>query len=354
MVDSKWPYIFFATNHTKSEDISMTAKTTKRIKRAGLVFVAALGLVAAGQSVAQDPKNMTISVIYGPEKPQSKIWYRFRDIVDKKLPGQFEIKVVTDGALGGEKETTEGIRLGSIQGALSTLANLSTWVPEGALFDMPFMFRDLGHVEKVMTGATGDEYKALYEAQGFKVLGFIAYGSRHVFSKKPIRVPADVKGKKMRVLQSPLHISLWKSLGANPTPVPITEAYNALQTGVVDYMDMTKSGYQALKLFEVVPYLTQTNHIWALGAMYLDKSYWDGLTADQQAVMQSAADEAIPYFNELAAGEQDASLAKTVEGGAEVVQPDVKAWQEAMAPFWASYADKVGGMKRIQAIVDVE
>ena len=89
MVDSKWPYIFFATNHTKSEDISMTAKTTKRIKRAGLVFVAALGLVAAGQSVAQDPKNMTISVIYGPEKPQSKIWYRFRDIVDKKLPGQF-------------------------------------------------------------------------------------------------------------------------------------------------------------------------------------------------------------------------------------------------------------------------
>lgn len=332
----------------------MKVKHTIWIKRAALAAVTALSMVAAGQATAQSPKNMTISVIYGPEKPQSKIWYRFRDIVEEKLPGQFEVKVVTDGALGGEKETTEGIRLGSIQGALSTLANLTTWVPEGALFDMPFMFRDLQHIEKVMSGPTGDEYKALYEAQGFKVLGFIVYGSRHVISKEPIRVPEDVDGKKMRVLQSPLHIDLWKSLGANPTPVPITEAYNALQTGVVDYMDMTKSGYHALKLFEVVPYLTETNHIWSLGAMYLGKPFWDGLTAEQQAAMQSAADEAIPYFNELAAGEQEASLAKTVEAGAEVVQPDLKKWQDSMGAFWESYADKVGGIDRIKAIVDVE
>jgi TRAP-type transport system periplasmic protein len=136
--------------------------------------------------------------------------------------------------------------------------------------------------------------------------------------------------------------------------VPITEAYNALQTGVVDYMDMTKSGYQALKLFEVVPYLTETNHIWSLGVMYLGKPYWDGLTAEQQAVLQAAADESIPYFNELAAAEQAASLARTVEGGAEVVQPDAAAWQAAMAPFWESYADKVGGMARIQSIVETQ
>ncbi len=323
-------------------------------RRFAVAAVAAAGLLATGMAAAQAPKTMTVSVIYGPEKPQSKVWYRFRDLVEEKLPGQFDVKVVTDGALGGEKETTEGIRLGSIQGALSTLANLSTWVPEGALFDMPFMFRDMAHIDKVMNGPIGEEYKALYEAQGFKVLGFIVYGSRHVISKEPIRTPADVDGKKMRVLQSPLHIDLWSSLGANPTPVPITEAYNALQTGVVDYMDMTKSGYQALKLFEVVPYLTETNHIWALGVMYLGKSFWDGLDGEQQAAFQAAADQAIPYFNELAAAEQDASLAATVEAGAEVVSPDVEAWQSAMAPFWESYADKVGGMEKIQAVVDTK
>ena len=332
----------------------MRSMKTPSLRHAALAAVAAIGVAAATQASAQSAKPLTVSVIYGPEKPQSKIWYRFRDIVDEKLPGQFEVKVVTDGALGGEKETTEGIRLGSIHGALSTLANLTTWVPQGALFDMPFMFRDAAHIEKTMAGSIGDEFKALYAEQGFKVLGFIIYGSRHVISKEPIRVPADVDGKKMRVLQSPLHIDLWSSLGANPTPVPITEAYNALQTGVVDYMDMTKSGYHALKLFEVVPYLTETNHIWSLGAMYLSQSYWEGLTEEQQAVIQAAADEAIPYFNELAAAEQDSSLAKTVEAGAEVVQPDIAAWQDAMASFWESYADQVGGIERIKSIVAVE
>lgn len=332
----------------------MRARTNFWAKRTALVAVTALSLFAAGHSAAQTPKNLTVSVIYGPEKPQSKIWYRFRDIVEEKLPGQFEVKVVTDGALGGEKETTEGIQLGSIQGALSTLANLTTWVPEGALFDMPFMFRDLPHIEKVMAGPTGEEFERLYEAQGFKVLGFIVYGSRHVISKEPIRVPEDVDGKKMRVLQSPLHIDLWKSLGANPTPVPITESYNALQTGVVDYMDMTKSGYHALKLFEVVPYLTETNHIWSLGAMYLSRKFWEELTVEQQTAMQDAANEAIPYFNELAANEQDTALAKAVEAGAEVVQPDQQAWQDSMGAFWESYADKVGGIERIKTIVEVK
>lgn len=324
------------------------------LKRAAITVAASLLLFSAGQVMAQSPKNLTVSVIYGPEKPQSKIWYRFQELLEEKAPGEFDIKVVTDGALGGEKETTEGIRLGSIQGALSTLANLTTWVPEGSLFDMPFMFRDMAHIEKVMTGPIGDEYKALYEAQGFKVLGYIVYGSRHIISKEPIRLPADVDGKKMRVLQSPLHIDLWKSLGANPTPVPITEAYNALQTGVVDYMDMTKSGYQALKLFEVVPYLTETNHIWALGVMYLGKSFWDGLTPEQQSAVQAAADEAIPYFNELAASEQNASLARTVEAGAEVIKPELQPWQDAMGGFWESYADKVGGIEKIRAVVDVK
>ena len=299
-------------------------------------------------------KPFTISVIYGPTKPQALIWKKFTEEVNKQIPGQFAFNIVTDGALGGEKETTEGIRLGSIQGALSTLANLTTWVPEGALFDMPFMFRDAAHIEKVMTGPIGDEYKKLYEAQGFKVFGFIIYGARHVISKDPIITPEDVKGKKMRVLQSPLHIELWKSLGANPTPVPITEAYNALETGVVDYMDMTMSGYQALKLFEVVPNFTRTSHIWSLGVMYMSKSYWDGMTPEQQAAFEKAAADSIPYFNKLAADEQEASLAKAVEGGAKVHEVDQALWQKAMEPFWASYGPNVGGLDKIQAIVNVK
>lgn len=319
---------------------------------ASVIFAAGAILPAADSQAA--PKKMTISVIYGPEKPQAKVWLRFKQLIDQRLPGQFDIKVVTNGALGGEKETTEGIRLGSIHGALSTLANLTTWVPEGALFDMPFLFRDGDHINKVMAGPIGEEYKKKYEAQGFKVLGFITYGARHVISKAEIRTPADVKGKKMRVLQSQLHIDLWRSLGANPTPVPITEAYNALETGVVDYMDMTKSGYHALKLFEVVPSFTETGHIWALGAVYVSTKFWNGLTDGQKAEFQRTGDQVIPFFNEMAAYEQNLSLDKTIAKGTKVIRPDKGPWQKAMAGFWKSAAGKVGGIEKIMQVVNTK
>lgn len=312
----------------------------------------AVATLAPAPAAAQ--KQVVVSVIYGPKRPQAKVWFRMRDLLAKSMPGKFNFKIVTNGALGGEKETTEGIRLGSIQGALSTLANLTTWVPDGAVFDMPFMFRNAEHIEKVMKGPIGEEFKKKYAEKGFHVLGFIIYGARHVIAKKPLLKPEDVKGLKMRVLQSDLHISLWRYLGANPTPVPITEAYNALGTGVVDYMDMTKSGYRALKLYEVVPQFTETGHIWALGVMYVGNQFWNKLTDAEKKAWQAAADQAVPYFNKLAAEEQAAALADTLKKGAKAHKVDKAAWQEAMAGFWKSYADKVGGMNRITVIVNTK
>jgi tripartite ATP-independent transporter DctP family solute receptor len=322
-----------------------------------LALAGAVGLAGgfAVPSVADaQTRQMVIAVIYGPKKPQALVWYRMQELLDKSMPGRFKLKIVTNGALGGEKETTEGIRLGSIQGAESTLANLTTWVPEGALFDMPFMFRDLAHIDKVMKGPIGDEFKKKYEAQGVKVLGYIVYGARHLMAKKPVLTPDDAKNLKIRVLQSDLHIQLWRHLGANPAPVPITETYNALETGVVDMMDMTKSGYDALKLYEVAPHFSETGHIWALGVLYVGTQFWNGLNADEKAALQAAADEAVPYFNKLAADEQAAGLAVAVGKGAKVHKVDAAVWSARMADFWKSYAPKVGGMERIVTIVETK
>ncbi|MEQ8709161.1 MAG: TRAP transporter substrate-binding protein [Rhodospirillales bacterium] len=316
-----------------------------------LLALSMVALALSLNSATAAGKPLTISVIYGPDKPQAKLWFHFRNEVEQALPGAFDFRIVTGGALGGEKETAEGVRIGSINAAESTLANLTTWVPEGALFDMPFMFRDRGHIDRVMAGPVGDEFRQKYAAEGFHVLGYITYGARNIISKQPIRTPEDVRGRKMRVLQSALHVDLWKSLGANPAAVPITEAYNALSSGVVDYMDMTKSGYEALKLYEVVPNFTETSHIWALGAIYMSRDYWQGLTAGQQAVFTRAGQSAAGFFNELAAKEQNISLSKAVQLGASVFTPDIRIWQAAMAPFWESYAPKVGGMERITRIV---
>ncbi|MFY9210746.1 MAG: TRAP transporter substrate-binding protein [Aestuariivita sp.] len=333
--------------------MSQETKAGLRGLTGGAAILAAALTLTAGTAQAE-PRTLTITSLYSADKPQTLVWVKFEELLEEKLPGQFAINIITDGALGGEKEEAEGILLGSISGSLSTIANLTTWVPEGALFDMPFMFRDQAHIDAVMNGPIGQDMKDLYRAQGFTVLDFITYGSRNVISKDPIGSPDDVKGKTMRVLPSQLHVDLWASLGANPTAVPITEAYGALETGVVDYMDMTKSGFHALKLFEVAPNLTETNHIWSLGVMYFSNNVYNSLTDEQKAVFQEVAAEASDYFDQLAADEQDASMELTLANGAAIIPTDIAAWQVAMEPFWQSYAEKVGGMDRIRAVVDTQ
>lgn len=338
-------------------DISSPRTPKRRLARPfasgfAAVLAGAFALAFMAPEAAAEPRRVTVTSLYSADKPQTLVWKKFSELVEEKLPGEFEFRIITDGAVGGEKEEAEGILLGSINGSLSTIANLTTWVPEGALFDMPFMFRGQDHIDAVMNGPIGEEMKTLYRDQGFTVLDFITYGSRNVISKEPIDSPDDVEGKTMRVLPSQIHIDLWDSLGANPTAVPITEAYGALETGVVDYMDMTKSGFHALKLFEVAPNLTETNHIWALGVLYFGNNFWDSLTAEQQAAFTEVAAEAADYFDGLAAAEQDKSMEATLSGGASIVETDIAAWQSAMEPFWESYADKVGGMERIRAVVE--
>ena len=92
--------------------------------------------------------------------------------------------------------------------------------------------------------------------QGFHVSAFWIVGARHPMGKFPVKSPEDVKGKKMRVVQSPLHIEIWKSLGANPTPIPTTEIYNSVQSGTVEVLDNSISTYWFSKFYEVAPYFT--------------------------------------------------------------------------------------------------
>jgi len=321
-----------------------------RVMFAALAAVMSFGLVAP----ASAQQTLTIASLLGPDKPETKVWVKFQELVDAELPGQFTFNIVPNAALGGEREVAEGTRLGSIQGSLSTLANMSAWVPAGQVFDMPFMFRGPEHIAKVMNGPIGEEFKAKYEAQGFHVLGYTVYGARHLLAKKVFTEPAGVKGVRMRVIQSPLHTQLWESLGAQPTPIPITEVYNGLETGLVDMMDLTLSAYVGFKLYEVVPDVILTGHIWALGIMFVGEDTWKGLTAEQQAVFTKAGKQAAAYFNDLMLADNKASLEEAEAKGAKAVEPDHAAWREAVQPFWQSYAPKVGGIELVRRIADTE
>ncbi len=315
----------------------------------------ATGLLAAPAILASRlahaaGRPVTVASLFGEDKPETKIWRRIAETLNRTAPGRFDLRIVGNAALGGEKEVAEGVRLGSVQASLSTVSALSGWVPDSQILDLPFLFKDRGHLRRVLAGPLGAELRGKFEAQNFVVLGFINYGARHLLAKEAITTPEGVKGKRIRVIQSPLHTELWSGLGAYPTPIPIPETYNALKTGVVDCMDLTKSAYVGFKLHEVVPYLVETGHIWASGVIYVAAPFWKSLSADDRAAIATAAAEGVGYFDDLIVADEDASMARAKAEGGKVVQPeDRSAWEAGARKVWASFAPKLGGIEKIEA-----
>jgi tripartite ATP-independent transporter DctP family solute receptor len=321
-----------------------------RLTRRRFAALAAPALLS-GRAAFAAGRPLTVASLLGEDKPETMIWRRIAQRLDGSAPGRFALRIVPNAALGGEREVAEGLRLGSVQASLFTISALSSWVPGGQLLDLPFLFRGRDHLKRVLGGPLGEELKANYAAQGFVVLGFINYGARHLLAKEAIAMPAAIKGKRIRVIQSPLHTELWSGFGAHPTPIPIPETYNALKTGVVDAMDLTKSAYVGFRLHEVVPYLIETGHIWASGVVAVSAASWKSLSAQDQAALSAAAAEGAAYFDELIIADEEASMKKAMAEGGKLVQPqDREGWEAGARKVWTSFAPKLGGIDKIEAI----
>ena len=318
-----------------------------------IVFSIVSTLFMFGTSYAGS-MTLKMGTVVNDSHPNTIAMVRFSQLVSQRTSGEIDIKVFPSSQLGGEKEMAEGIRLGSVQGAIINVSVLGGWVPEGQIFDMPFIFRNDDHAYNVYQGPIGKELARKYEPHGFHVLGYWINGVRHPMGKFPIIKPSDVSGKKMRVIQSPLHIDVWKTVGANPTPISWPEVPNSLQTGVIDFLDNSKSSYWSAKLYEIADHFTELGHIYSIGALVVGTQVWDKMSYTQQVAFEKSADEIVPFQNNLLGYNDDLALAKAVAKGAKVHRPEKGPWAKAMLPIWKQWAPKVGGMKMIQRIVDTK
>jgi len=323
------------------------------VRSVGRIAAILAGMAAWGGTSSAADQVAKFGFVGIEDHPTSQALQRFAQLVERRTGGSVKIQLFLGGQLGGEKEMAEGLRLNSLQGAMVTNAALSAWVPEGQIFDLPFVFRDEDHAFQVTTGPIADRLAERYTSQGFHVAAFWVVGTRHPMGRIPIRTPEDVRGKKMRVIQSPLHIEIWRTMGANPTPIPHTEIYNAVQSGVVDILDNSMTTYWFSKFYEVAPNFSHLGHIYAVGPVAFSQTFWRRLTPQQQGIVNAAAKEMAHFQNQLIALNEEKALANAAKAGAKVVYiTDKSAWQAAMAPIWDKWAPQVGGMQRIREIVD--
>lgn len=321
-------------------------------------FVAGMGVALAAPALvgrAQGAAPVLVSSLLGADKPETEVWEFVAALLEDEMPGAFAFNIVPNAALGAEREVIEGLRLGSIQAGLATFSALSAWVPETQVFDMPFLFDDTAHVRAALEGPVAAGIGERLASEGLVAPGFIDYGARHLLGQRAYEGPGDMAGERIRIIQSPLHALLWESFGALPIALPVTETYNALATGHVQAMDLTLSAYAGFHFYEVVPEVTLTGHVRAAGAVLFSKSFYDSLDRERQEALDRAAAAGAREFNRLIDEDEARSVDVARQNGARFHEVAGRAaWREIALPVWDAFADRAGGMERIETLAQME
>ena len=268
---------------------------------------------------------------------------KFAEIVKQKSKGDIEIKVFPSSQLGTQKELIEGLIYGTVDMTLTGTAELGTFQPQMALFDMPFLFKDRAHAYRSLD-SVGMEMAKPLEGKGIKLLGYMENGIRHMTNNaRPIKTPADMKGMKIRVMNNKVYVEMMKSLGASPTPMALAELYSAMQAGVVDGQENPSAHIFTKRFFEVQKYASLTGHAYAAEPMLISMSTWKKLTPAQQTIVQESANEAIAWQRKLSETEDGEFWEKIKKTGKmEVVTVDRTPFMVATETVYKDLAKTVG------------
>ncbi|EFK07988.1 TRAP transporter solute receptor, DctP family [delta proteobacterium NaphS2] len=258
------------------------------------------------------------------------------------------------GQLGGERSMAEQVQSGTLQIAAITTAVLQNFVPQTAILDMPFIFPN----RKTAYATLDDPEVQKKIFSYFPKKGFIAIGwTENEFrdftnNKRPVRKPSDIKGLKVRVMNSPVYLDTFKQLGASPVGIPFPEIYNALQTGVIDAQENPLLTSILMKFTEVTKFATLTHHCLTECPIIVSPDYWESLSPEDQQIFREAAKVAIDT-NRKENAELHKKLPKSgisvaeycKKNGVEVIEltpEERKDFQKAMAPVWNKYRKKLG------------
>ena len=235
---------------------------------------------------------------------------KWAELVKQKSGGKMQIKVFANGVLGGDVQALSAVQGGTVDFTAMNSGILQTQVKEFAIFDFPFMFENGKEADAILDGAFGKQLADKLPAKGLVNLAYWELGFRNLTnSKRAIAKADDIVGLKIRVIQSPIYIETFNTLGANAVPMPITEVYTAMEQKIIDGHENPFSVIETSKFYEVQKYLTVSNHIYNPQSLLASKKKWDALTRDEQVILTSAAVEATKWQRENARKMSDESLA---------------------------------------------
>ena len=268
---------------------------------------------------------------------------KFKELVEARTKGAVKVEVFPNASLGDERTLIEGMQIGTIAMGVITNGPVANFLPEIAAFEMPFMFASPEEAYKVLDGPVGQKVLAKLDAINLKGLAYAERGFRNLTnSKKVVKTPADMAGLKIRVMENPVYIDTFKTLGTNAVPMAWTEALTALQQGTIDGQENPINVIYSFKLNETQKYLTMTKHSYAPALFLMSKKVFGSFNKETQDILVKAAQEAAVHERKWNAEQLTEQLKALKEKGMQITDPDTAAFQAAVKPVYDKYGPKFG------------
>ena len=317
------------------------------------IVVAVLSLLIAACGSEGDVIILKAALSQNPSEPQVRAVEFFAELVAEGTEGRIQVQLYPNNQLGNQRDVVEGLQMGSVE--LANIASvMASFVPEVNLFELPFLFDGPEHFDRVVDSSIGLSLAPSFERRGLHLLGYFDVGERHIMTtKRPVERLEDLGGLKIRTMENRLHLATFKAFGANPLPMAYGELYTALEQGVIDGAEAADPNYFAKRFYEPAPYWARVGWIRLMEYVVMSRSFYDGLSPDDRAVIDEAARALILQQRSWYRAEADSALERLRDAGVRISIPDREPFRAAARSVYEEWAHEVGGMERIEKILSL-
>lgn len=314
----------------------------RKLVAALVVFGMLAGACGAGQKVAKLGHELP------PQHYEHVAMEKLAEYVEQKTGGSLKIEVYHSGQLGNNKEVMEAMRFGTVHMGTNTPAGLGNFIKEFSLLALPLVFPNAQVAIEVGDGPWGDAMLQRLERIGYVGLAYGDFGFRQTTNNvRPIKTVDDFKGLKIRLQPNPVHLAVFRALGANPVSMSFSEVFSAMQQGVIDGQENPMGNIASTKFYEVQKYLSMTNHAYERIVMIASKKWMDSLTAEEQAAVHEGAVIARDHMRTAVAESDRASMEAVMNSGnTEVNEVTDEARAGMLKTAWPAIEEAANGINK--------
>lgn len=315
--------------------------------RTSIRTLLAIGTALVLTSAVSAQTTVKFATVAPEGSPWTNELTKLKKRIETESNGQIKIKVYPGGQMGGENEILQQVIRGKLQGAGLTAGALANTIKELNVLEIPYLFSGFEQADCVLDKHVLDDYKALFEAKGLIFVTWAENGYRSIGTKsKLIKTPDDMKGIKIRIQESPVHIAYWKQLGVSGIPIAIPEVLPSLQTGVVEGFDNTPLFTLAAEWQTAIKYFSLTRHIYQPAAIVYSKKFWDTLNDDQKKILMGEGNAIAPSARQAVRAIEKNMIATLKKADVEVYEPsagDLSGFKSAASAMSGPVVAKIGG-----------